>query len=123
MSGVIDEIGKNFERLLRWAYPGGLFLVLLFFSTLINGKSTAFNTLLAYTQNNWLVIFFAGIFIGSAIYIFQSNVVANILKFLLKLIPSKCCLHLKRRTKISELLTRAALNPQWFQGYIDYAWA
>lgn len=30
MDNVIDAVGRNFERLLRWAYPSGLFLVLLY---------------------------------------------------------------------------------------------
>ena len=33
MVNLIDALGKSFERLLRWIYPGALFLVLLYLSS------------------------------------------------------------------------------------------
>ena len=76
----IDAIGRNFERMLRWVYHGGL----LYFLLVLNGKITfiieVFPEQLLPKQNGiaWaLLIFF--LFSGAAVYIFQAYVVNMII--------------------------------------------
>ena len=160
MSGIIDDIGRNFERLLRWAYPGGLFLVLLFISTLVESYhhetrdilydfSPTFEILIRYTDHNWFVIFLGSLFVGGAIYLFQSEVIDKIVpcvlhcvwrifhlrecyKFidnntgnLLSRLVSFCTTRAETRTndQIERLLFRDFLNSEWLKNYLDYAWA
>ena len=75
MGELIDAIGRNFERLLRWAYPGGLLLFLIWaYSTSFGQEeSEFFNELKDLTGSSWWVIFAGTIFAGFAIYIIQNK--------------------------------------------------
>ena len=72
MGDMIDSIVKNFERFLRWAYPGLLFLALLYVSRPIN-FADAYETI----GNPW-VFLAGGLGVGAALYLFQINVITQL---------------------------------------------
>ncbi len=72
MENFVDAIGTGFERILRWLYPGALFLVLLFLSNPSVFK-IILTPLLAHNKNYesfavWQLII-AGAVAGMAIYL------------------------------------------------------
>ena len=123
MGELIDAIGRNFERLLRWAYPGGLLLFLIWaYSTSFGQEeSEFFNELKDLTGSSWWVIFAGTIFAGFAIYIIQNKMVSLLLYWLF----SNTWIKRKFTCKavVNMLRMRANLNPVWYQGYPDYGWA
>lgn len=74
-----EFVARNFERLLRWAYPGLLFLVLLELSK----RGTLGEVAHAVPQVGPLwTLGVTGLVAGSAVYLFQSYVVGEFFSFL-----------------------------------------
>jgi hypothetical protein len=72
---LIYSIGANFERLLRWVYPGALFLVLLRMS-----RPDVFNALACRNLGIGLWgLVVGGLVAGFVIYLFQGYVVSYII--------------------------------------------
>lgn len=81
MDNVVNSIGRNFERLLRWAYPGGLFLVLLRMS-----KPVAFSGManLPNVKEPWGLVI-GGLVAGFTVYLFQAYVINHFISLLFQL--------------------------------------
>jgi len=75
LGDLIDSIGKNFERLLRWVYPGALFLVLLYAS-----KPNFFKNLTSVDNaiGIWGLVV-GGLVAGVIVYLLQGYVVSYII--------------------------------------------
>ena len=116
MAKLVEVICKYFERLLRWVYPGALFLVLL----LLSSTSDSFKDL--FLRENWLLILVVVTF-GAVIYIFQSALINIIIGLLL--IPCNKCRrwdsflsdHYAKRILI-RYPTKKSANE-----YLNYSWA
>ena len=140
MGDLIDSIGRNFQRLLRWVYPGALFLVLLRISS-----PDAFNHLACLNLGIGLWgLVVGGLVAGFVIYLFQGYFVSYIVTFIFiwakwdvrqglqvpapkirekcKCIPY-CVLHFFDRMAVA---TRRRWNgsvPKGLGNYLDYAFA
>jgi len=72
----ISALGKGFERLLRWAYPGVLFLVLLYMS-----KPTVFKAVseaVGFPDDTFWGLLIGGLGIGFALYLFQAYCITSL---------------------------------------------
>jgi hypothetical protein len=69
MGNWIEVTGKAFERLLRWLYPGVLFLILLYLF-----RKPCFEELIHIKGYPWPLII-GGLGIGAVLYLIQINVV------------------------------------------------
>jgi hypothetical protein len=70
MQDISEALGKNFERLLRWVYPGALFLVLLRMS-----RPEAFDAVAHDEPVNVWGLVVVGLVAGFVVYLIQSYVV------------------------------------------------
>ena len=77
---LVDSIGRNLERLLRWAYPGMLFLVLFSVST-IDGLESVSDKVGFPSDTIWGLVIGA-LVVGAAVYLFQAYVVTQLLSIL-----------------------------------------
>lgn len=141
MNNWLGSLYGSFERLLRWAYPGGLFLLLLYL-----GRPEDFYAVSAVGGNTWFLLF-GGLIIGAAVYLVQVNVLTQLLSALAQWLRwdvgthpgtnSQQARHLRpvawlpglRRlatdwfdpqAHVIERRQRIARNPDTYQ---DYAWA
>lgn len=78
MGGLVESLGRSFERLLRWLYPGALFLVLLYLSS-----RSVFNSIRR-VQDPWALVFVA-IVAGMVTYLLQTYVVNQFISLLFDL--------------------------------------
>ena len=133
----ISSIYDSFERLLRWAYPGMLFLVLLYVS-----KAKAINLLQKIEGYPWILALVV-IVSGAVIYLFQINVITQTFAALAQSCRWDSVTHPKYTNKNApHPKPRGFLQPlaeKWFNhqardieikhkagsnsSYLDYAWA
>lgn len=75
MNNPFEFIGSNFERLLRWVYPGALFIVLLYAThpEFLQGEEGLYSKI-----GIWGLVT-GGLVIGAVIYLFQSYVVGSVI--------------------------------------------
>lgn len=135
MADLVDSIGRNFERLLRWVYPGAFFLVLLRLS-----NRSAYDNLLKVEPELWALVV-AGIVAGVVVYLLQGYVLNMGLSILVTRIgwdvnaregnenPSwwPTCLdrlaHLFDRIAQGTKRRWGGMNRQGLGNYLNYAWA
>lgn len=145
MNNLVTSIYGPFERILRWAYPGMLFLVLLNLS-----QSPSFCIINAFGSQTWFLVIGA-LVIGAALYLIQSLVVTQLLTCIFqglhwcvnehpeagdnpsilalhdKLPPWCCCLKwlathwLDRDARTIELRCRRSKGDHY--SYLDSSWA
>jgi hypothetical protein len=133
MPNWIESIFNNFERLLRWIYPGALFLLLLYLS---NPKCLNYleeSDKYIWTNNLWLLIMLA-IVAGIVIYFFQQLVVTAIISFFtvwsgwqIEPDPSKlrwkCCRKIAGHFNWwARTVTNRWKYPKRIDSYFNYAW-
>ncbi len=75
----MDNIFTNWERVLRWAYPGGLFSVLL----LLSPKTMCLPSLLLWSELHFSLKLLAIFSIGVFIYLIQNLIIRWILECIL----------------------------------------
>ncbi len=79
---LIDSIGRNFERLLRWAYPGALFLVLLRLA-----RPNDFEKLANVLDDRSLWgLFVGGLVAGTVVYLAQGYVMNQLVSLVLAVV-------------------------------------
>lgn len=130
MNNLGEYIGQGFERLLRWFYPGALFVVLLslsrpdIFASITEQFGFPEHTI-------WGLLIF-GLGVGFAIYLFQQYVITQTLSALSQLLrwdpniartdqPRTCCL----RVLAQWIDPQARVIEKQYKdsNYIDYSWA
>jgi len=130
MQNFSEALGKNFERLLRWLYPGVLFLVLLHLSgqrDLIPADNVGLYS--------WPIVI-GGITVGAAVYLIQMYIVTQFISFIVVLIrwdvnalvdnerPIGDCRFAKFVDRYARAIeARWRSSPQGTHSYLDYAWA
>jgi hypothetical protein len=76
LSKVIDSIVANFERFLRWVYPGGLTVALLYAANPTFLKDQVYDKF-----GGWGMVI-GGLVAGAVVYLFQAYVVSWIVTFI-----------------------------------------
>jgi hypothetical protein len=112
MGNFIEALGKGFERLLRWFYPAGLFLALLYLS-----MPLSFNNIreIKIVPDPWPLIIVA-IVAGMASYLIQAYLVNNIVS----LCYSPSGLLYKNKEELNGKLTKWFV--EWAERWGETAW-
>lgn len=132
MQNWAESIFKNFERILRWIYPGALFLSLLYLT-----GSDILNFIRKIEPNHsWFFLVLVAAVAGFVIYLFQQQVIAQFISFFTMLSdwdkesdPSKLpwgkyCQKMAKHADKWVTATIARWNsPELLNPYLDYAFA
>jgi hypothetical protein len=145
MGDIVLSLEKSFERILRWAYPGLLFTLLLYLSKPIRFQELA--AVLGFPQDTIWGLIIVGITIGAILYLFEANVVTQIWSSLAQYLHWESNTHpdvTQERTvkypaprgRFLKFLALKWFDPQaisvgkqasdysdFDMGYMDYAWA
>ncbi len=136
MDDVVESLGRNFERLLRWAYPGALFLVLLRMS-----RPNAFDAW-AQVEHPWGLVV-GGLVAGFALYLIQANAINQVITIVVQVLKWDVNVGLQVAMSsaseprqglrwLTRLMDRQAQGTirRWSRterdgrkGYLDYGWA
>ena len=131
MQNSAEYLGRNFERLLRWVYPGALFLVLLRMS-----RPQAFKAVADVESGNVWDLVVVGLAAGFVVYLLQGYVinqlisaVAQLLRWDVNVYPSDQPIHCRCLRCLvrwvdpqARSIRRRYSTCESLNSYLDYAW-